>query len=139
MKELNINTGLVEYKLAEGCTVLINPTDSEFAGKLLSTYDVLEAKQTEYTEVLKTEKDSRVVFEKARQINHEIREVINDLFGKDICTPICGTMSIYALADGMPIWANILLVFIDEMTDVLDDEQKKSKARISKYTKKYHK
>ena len=46
-------------------------------------------------------------------------------------------MSIYAIADGLPIWANLMLAIIDEFDASFVAEKKKTNPRIQKYTKKY--
>ena len=57
----------------------------------------------------------------------------------DICTPLFGELNLYALANGFPIWANLLFALVDEMDTAYAREQKLTNPRISKYTKKYHK
>lgn len=138
MKELIIDTGLKQYKLAEDCVVEFNPTDSEFASKLFDTYEKLESMQKEYKEALEKETNNKAIMEKSKDFNNKIKEALNAVFDRDICTPICGDISVFALSDGMPIWAKILLVIIDEMNDAFTAEQKKQRAQIDKYTKKYH-
>ena len=67
-----------------------------------------------------------------------MKETINGIFGKDVMTPLIGDMSAYAMADGLPVWANIILAIIDVMDASITEEAKKSATRIDKYTKKYH-
>lgn len=138
MKELRIETGVQQYKLAEDCIVEFNPTDSEFASRLFKVYDSLEEIHQRYRDELASEDDVKKIFATSKDIEAEMRSVLNGIFDKDICTPICGDISVYAISNGAPIWANILLALIDEMSDVLTEEQKKTQKRVSKYTKKYH-
>lgn len=129
--ELNINTGLKEYTLNDAVTVRFNPTDVAFASKLYDAFASLEAKQTEPV-------PEERVFEWFNERDAEMRTTINDLFGVDVCTPLFGSMNVYALSDGAPLWANLLFAIIDEMDESVKKEQKAHKARIDKYTKKYH-
>lgn len=138
MKELIIDTGLRQYKLAEDCIVEFNPTDSEFASKLFDVYAQLEEMQKGFKARLEKETDSKEIMDMGKEFNAQIKTVLNGIFDRDICTPICGDVSVYALTDGMPIWAKILLVILDEMNDAFTEEQKKQKTQIEKYTKKYH-
>ena len=46
-------------------------------------------------------------------------------------------MNVYALSDGLPVWANLMLTIMDEIDTTFAREQKATNPRISKYTKKY--
>ena len=83
--------------------------------------------------------NKREVFETARKMDEEMREIINDVFGFDICSTLFGEMNVYALADGLPVWANLMLAIMDEVDTTFAREQKATNPRVSKYTKKYHK
>lgn len=138
MQELNISTGLVTYRVNDACEVTINPTDVAFVEKLYSVFEELDKKQEEYkTEINAAEK--REVFHVADRMNTELREMVNGVFGMDICSAVFGNMSVCAMADGLPLWANLLLGFMDVVDDSFINEQKKTSARITKYSSKYHK
>lgn len=137
MKDLNIDTGLVTYNLNDAVQVTFNPTDLVFGEKLFNIFDQLDAKQNEYLENIKAKKDNRELFEYGRQLDKEMRDYLFTLFDMDIVTPLIGDISVYALADGMPIWANILTTLVDEMDSATTKNNELSKKRIAKYTKKY--
>ena len=139
MKDLNIDTGLVTYNLNDAVQVTFNPTDLVFGEKLFNIFDQLDAKQNEYLENIKAKKDNRELFEYGRQLDKEMRDYLFTLFDMDIVTPLIGDISVYALADGMPIWANILTTLVDEMDSATTKNNELSKKRIAKYTKKYTK
>ena len=67
-----------------------------------------------------------------------MRDIINGLFGKDVCTLLVGDINIYARADGLPLWANLILAVMDVMEVTAQAEDKAAQKRIEKYTKKYH-
>ena len=48
-------------------------------------------------------------------------------------------MNVYALASGLPVWANLLLAVIDKTNASMDEESKKTDDRLNKYLKKYGK
>lgn len=139
MKELNFDTGLVNYSINGKCEVAFNPTDSAFVEKLFNAFDVLDKKQESYKEEVEKTANKREVFETARKMDEEMREIINDVFCFNICGELFGEMNVYALADGMPVWANLMLAIMDEVDTTFAREQKATNTRISKYTKKYHK
>ena len=61
-----------------------------------------------------------------------------EVFGFDVCGAVFGDMNVYALADGLPVWCNLMLSVMDEIDTTFAREQKAQNPRISKYTKKYH-
>lgn len=60
-----------------------------------------------YQSMLSGENDAKKIFAAARAMDGEMRELINGLFGFDVCTPLYGTMNTYAMADGLPVWCNL--------------------------------
>lgn len=138
MQELNISTGLVTYKVNGKLEVTLNPTDIAFVEKLYSVFEELDKKQEAYkAEINAAEK--REVFNIANRMDTELREMVNGAFGMDICSAVFGNMSVCAMADGLPLWANLLLGFMDVVDDTFISEQKKTSTRITKYSSKYHK
>ncbi len=139
MKELNFATGLEEFSLNGKCSVVFNPTDPNFAERLFNTFDDLDEKQERYRARIDKTADKAEIFRIGREMDAEMRERVNAVFGTDICTPLIGSMNIYALADGMPAWANLLLTIMDEVDTTFAREQKATNPRIKKYTEKYKK
>lgn len=141
-KLLNIDLGIKTYVLKasengeDDVTVSFNPTDAVFGKKLSRTFEQLSEKEEEYRKKM-DELDGKNTFELAAELDTEMREYINELFEKDICTALVGNMNIYAMAGGMPIWANLLFAILDEMDDTFTKEQKLSNEKIKKYTDKY--
>ena len=77
------------------------------------------------------------VLEIAHKANDEIRAKINEVFGKDVCTPTIGDRSILMPAKGLPVWENLLLSIIDKFDSQLVEEKAKTNQRLEEYTKKY--
>lgn len=139
MKELNFDTGLVTYSLNGKCEFSFNPTDSNFVERLFNAFDTLDKKQETYKTEVEKNTNKREIFETARKMDEEMREIIQDVFGFDVCGALFGEMNVYAMADGLPVWANLMLAVMDEIDTTFAREQKAQNPRISKYTKKYHK
>ena len=128
----------MEFSLNGKCTVTFNPTDTAFVEKLFHTFEALDKKQADYrAEVERTARDA-AVFELGRRMDAEMREMINAVFDADVCAPLFGGMNVYALADGLPAWSNLMLAIMDEIDTAFAREQKRTNPRISKYTAKYH-
>lgn len=137
MKELSIGTGVVTYSLNGTCEVSFNPTDSVFIEKLFNAFDTLDNRQESYKDEVSKNADKRELFVIARKMDGEMREIINDVFDEDVCSALFGDMNVYALSDGLPVWANLMLTIMDEIDTTFAREQKATNPRISKYTKKY--
>ena len=139
MTELTFSTGLVSYSLNGQCEVAFNPTDSAFVEKLFDTFSVLDKKQEAYREEIEKTSDRMEIFEIARARDAEMREMIDGVFGAPVCQALFGRMNVYALAEGLPVWANLLLAVMDEIDTGFAREQKLTNPRIAKYTAKYQK
>lgn len=139
MKELVFATGLVTYSLNGKCEVSFNPTDSDFVERLFNTFDTLDKRQEKYRDRISKEPDNRKVFEISREMDAEMREIIDGVFGVSICENLFGKMNVYSYADGLPVWANLFLAIMDEIDTTFAREQKATNARIKKYTDKYRK
>lgn len=138
MKELNVAAGLETFKVNGSFEYEFCPTDALFVEKLFSAFDAVEAKQDEYSKLTQNA-EGKEIFAVAHRINDDIRDIINGAFDCDICSAVFGDVCIMALADGLPLWVNLLLAFIDEVDTSFAREQKRTNPRIAKYTSKYHK
>lgn len=48
-----------------------------------------------------------------------------------------GSMNLFASANGLPVWANLLLAVTKEVESAMQGELNKREARIARYTDKY--
>lgn len=138
MKDLNFETGLVTYNLNGAFQLTFNPTDSEYIERIYNTFSVLDEKKDEYEEEIKQAAQNEI-FAICRRRDAEMRELIDEALGAPVCEAVFGNMNINALADGLPVWANLLLAVMDEMDNSFAREQKRTNPRVAKYTAKYSK
>lgn len=139
MPELKFETGLVTYSLNGKCEVSFNPTDSAFVERLFNTFDALDKKQEVYKAEIEKTADNKEIFVIARKRDAEMRAMIDDTLNAKVCDALFGEMNVYALADGLPVWCNLMLSIMDEIDTTFAREQKRTNPRIAKYTAKYHK
>lgn len=137
MVDLNINTGVEEYKL-NGFSVWLNPTDPAFISKLYKRFDELKAKDKAWREKLQT-LSGAAVLDAWDEGDAMFRAAIDDVLGEGCCAAIAGQVYVLAMADGAPIWMNILLAIIDAMDSAVAREQKAVNPKLQKYLSKYHK
>lgn len=141
-RELNFSTGVETYVINGSCEVRFNPSDNAFVARLHNVMDKLAKSQEEGERVFaEADTDGAKVFELARQRDKEMRADIDGIFGEPVCDKIFGRMNVYALAGGIPLWANFLLALCDEVENAVggsgaDDTLNKYKAKYAKYVKK---
>ena len=139
MKELNFESGLVTYSLNGKCEVSLNPTDAEFVERFHSAFSELEKKQEGYKEQVAAMTDGVEIFEFAKARDTEMRGILDGIFETPICDALFGSMNVYAMAGGLPVWCNLMLAILDEIESTMSREQKNMNPRIAKYTAKYQK
>lgn len=135
MNTLNFDTGVKTFSVNGKCEVSYNPTDAAFAERLCGTFDALQEKY----EAAKEKAAGDNVFAVMRELDAEMRRDIDGIFGVPLCDSLFGSMSLWALADGLPVWMNFLLAIIDTIDPAIVAEQKKTNPRLEKYTAKYAK
>lgn len=137
---INFSTGLEEYEIpGPGGTVkvLLNLTDLAFIEQIFDTFNRMDEKQEEYSKAIEDAKDTNKIFDVLRGMEKEMRAEIDGVLGEGTCQGIFGRMSVYALADGLPLWVNLMLAVIDGMDEGFIREKKATNPRIKKYTEKY--
>lgn len=68
-----------------------------------------------------------------------MKAIIDECFGYEVSKDVFGSYSVFALEDGLPAWLNLFDFVASRMEETIDEETEKSKRRVEKYTKKYHK
>ena len=139
MADIVFDTGLVEYTINGKVKLVFNPTDPNFIEKLFNTFDGLDELQTHYANELEKVKSNKEAFRATNELDAEMRKAVDDALGDGICDQLFGTMNLYATADGLPVWCNLILAIMDEMHDSVAREKKATNPRIAKYTAKYKK
>lgn len=139
MEDIRFDTGIVEFNLNDAIKVYFNPTDSAFVERIFDTFDELDKKQEAYKAEIDKCSDKKEIFEIARRRDAEMREMVDGLFDKPVCSALFGGMNVYALAGGLPVWCNLMLAVIDQIDTSFAAEQKKTNPRIAKYTAKWKK
>lgn len=136
MAEIRFDTGLKTFDINGAYTVTFSPTDLNFIERVYTALDNMDKRQDGYKSVVDAATDKEV-FQLAHKMDTEAREEINAIFGEDICSAVFGSLNVFAVADGLPIWANFLLALIDQLDGAFAAEKKKTNPRIQKYTAKY--
>lgn len=136
---IQFETGAVEYSINDKTTVRFNPTDLAFVERVFNIFDSMDQKQEEYNQAISKAENDATIFQVYREMEGAMRGMIDDAFGMEVCQDVFGSMSVFALSDGLPLWANLMLALIDEMDVAFAREKKATNPRIKKYTAKYQK
>ena len=141
MRELKFSDGLEEYSLNGRVTVRFNPTDASFLEKLTSLFSSLDALQEEVSSLQASlpEDDDSAVLALARDLDGRMRTLLDGFFGEPVCGALFGSMNLFASANGLPVWANLLLALTEEVEGAMQGELTAREKRIAKYTAKYKK
>lgn len=138
MTELTFNTGRRAFNINGVVEVSFNDTDVDFVERLYSVFAKLDEKQDYYKTRVQTTPDGEI-FSLMRDLDSDMREELNGLFETDVCTPLFGRMNVFALADGLPLWANLMLCIMEQVDAAYSREQKAINPRVQKYTAKWQK
>lgn len=144
---ITVSTGMKEFPITNDkgdvvAVVVFNPTDPAFAERLYMAFAILDDQDQRYHEKMAElggKEDPAKIFEIAREMDNEMRRKLDEALGTEVCGPAFGNVSVYAWANGLPIWANLLLSIMDEMDSAIVSERKAADPRIKKYTAKFGK
>ena len=137
-KSLTFDTGLVEYEINGMAKARFNPTDAAFVGRLYKAVTELEARQEEFQgRVDEIGEDGEKMFAYASERDAEMRGIIDGLLGGGVADALFPDMNCYALADGLPVWVNLMLAVAEEVDAAFTEQQKKGDPRAKAYSDKY--
>lgn len=136
MADIKFDTGLKTFDINGRCQATFAPTDMAFIERVYNCLEQMDALQNKYKEIADSSSNVEI-FRIAREMDAEAKEKINDVFGFDICSPLFDGMSLFTVADGLPVWANFILAIVDNLEGEFAAQKKKTNPRIAKYTAKY--
>lgn len=129
---LSFDTGLVDYEI-NGVPVRFNPTDEGFVSKLYGAFGSLDGLQ----EGLAGDGGAEDVLERLARLDKEMRATIDGLLGAGMSDALFPGMSCYAIADGLPLWMNLVLAILDEVTEAYEREFGRTDDRLKAHSAKY--
>lgn len=137
-KSLSFDDGLVEYEINGRATARFNPTDAAFVERLYQAFTDLDDKQEEFqARVSEIGTDGAEMFAYAKERDADMRKIIDGLLGEGVTDALFPDMNCYALADGLPVWINLLFAVAEEIEDAYHLEQGKTDPRIKACNAKY--
>ncbi len=137
LKNLNIDLGVEQYQVGNA-VISVNPTDIYFVQRMADVFDKMDGLQLKYKGQLEAAKTGTEAFRICKDIDKEMRKVIDDLFGEaGISEQIFGKISLFSIAGGLPVWANLLLALMEETDSAVLAAQTERSPKLEEYLKKY--
>lgn len=138
MKEIILDSGKKSYSI-NGCEISFNPTDIHFMEGLYNVLDALDSMAEERKRETSSVSNAKEIFELSRRYDKEMRDRLDNAVGGPVSEAVAGDMNIYALSDGLPIFANIILAIMDEMDTGIADQAERGNPRLEALLSKYKK
>lgn len=140
MKNISVSN-VQEYNINGKVVIRFNPMDTGFVKRFLAACEELAKRQEAFGKEAE-EAPADNFFPVAEKADADMREIINNLFGEDICTPIFDKMSVTALSEGLPLWLNFMLAIMDEVAETVEEVKGgkvEANPKLQKYLAKFDK
>lgn len=135
---LLFDDGLVAHNVNGKCKIVFNPADVGFIRRLAELAEQLGDIQTRLEEQIRTRGEA-AVFEVAEASDAEMRGKIDAVLGEGTCAALFDAVNVFALAEGLPVWANLIFALMDRCEGDIVRQQELTSPRLEKYTAKYRK
>lgn len=112
--EVKVVPGAQGYSLNGKCAVKFDPADSGFIKRLHDAFALLENQDTECRAEIRKTADKKKRFEIMDVHDTEMRGIIDGLFNVPVCDAVFGTMNVFAMASGSPVWKNLMNAIMSE-------------------------
>lgn len=147
--KLNYDDGYKNIQLGDdpNRVIRINPTDAKFLNRM-ADFDVKSEKIREkykdvdlskITELQKLSENDpefdklKAAAETADQLDSAMKELINEIFGYDICKIIFGEESCLSPVNGQPLFIGFMQCIFGYIAEVSAEEKKKTQEKLNKY------
>lgn len=142
MPNLDFDTGVKTFTINndENKTILFCPSDREFLDVISAAIDKLSATQDKWAKMSEAANgDVKKLDDCAKRAEAELREIVDGIFEKPVCSDLFGRQSVYSLASGAPLWFNFLLAVIEAFDAEIAIQQKETNPKLQRLLKKYGK
>lgn len=133
MKSLNFKSTLKTFAVNrdESNVISVNTADIGIFERAAKAKSFLADVKNKAKEV--KDGDGKNAIEVISELDKQVREQLNYIFGTDVSTPAFGTMNCLTFVDGVPVFVGFLNALLDEITADVTAEQKKAENSIAKY------
>lgn len=133
MKSLNFKSALKTFAVNgdESNVIKVNTADVGIFERAAKAKSFLADVKNRAEEVKNG--DGKNAIEVISELDKQVREQLNYIFGTDVSTPAFGTMNCLTFVDGVPVFVGFLNTLLDEIAADVAAEQKKAENSIAKY------
>lgn len=126
---ISFDTGIREYNINNVYTARFNPTDENM---MLKIEQVMKSFDDVQKDVAGTSDFSLFV-----DLDKSMREKIDDILGDGAADALFPDFNCFAIADGLPVFMNLLFALLDICHDAFEAEYGKTDQRFKAYSNKY--
>ena len=133
MKSLNFKSALKTYAINgdESNVIKVNTADVGIFERAAKSKKFLADIKNKAQEIKNG--GGKTAIDTISELDKQVREQLNYIFGTDVSTPAFGTMNSLTFVDGVPVFVGFLNALLDEVTADITAEQKKAEKSIAKY------
>lgn len=135
-EELTVDDGLLCLSINGKSETIFNPTDMGFVEKLYGVFEELDRRQSAMEAAIRST-EPKEVFRLCREADAEMRRLVDSVMGEGTCAAQFGDVNVYAYAEGLPLWSNLLFAVLERCESEVETQL--SHPRLEKYRAKYGK
>lgn len=130
MKSIDFDSGFKTYAINgdESCVIKINTTDFNLPKRIQDANDTIKTVISEY--------EGKNAADDIAGFDTKVREIINEVFGSDICTPAFGKTNLFSItSNGNYIFENFLGALLPVIQADIEEAAKAAQVRpeVQKY------
>lgn len=130
MKSIDFDSGFKTYAINgdESCVIKINTTDFNLPKRIQDANETIKATISEY--------EGKNAADDIAGFDTKVRDIINEVFGSDICTPAFGKTNLFSItSNGNYIFENFLGALLPVIQADIEEAAKAAQVRpeVQKY------
>ena len=130
MKSIDFDSGFKTYAINgdENCVIRINTTDFNLPKRIQDANDTIKTVISEY--------EGKNAADDIAGFDTKVREIINEVFGSDICTPAFGKTNLFSItSNGNYIFENFLGALLPVIQADIEEAARAAQVRpeVQKY------
>ena len=144
MEKIKVNGNVKEYMIVnekdeELGVIRINMTDFDFFNRTKEAEKQIMSIMQRFKELHGKNLETEEIFASISELDKEIKEQLNYMFDYDVSSVVFGNTNCLSIGDGQPFVTRFLQSIIPVIKRDIEKENRQSKQKMSKYTKRYHK
>ena len=144
MEKIKVSGKVKEYMIVnekdeELGVIRINVTDFDFFNRTKEAEKQIMSIMNRFKGLHGKNLETEEIFASISELDKEIKEQLNYMFDYDVSSVVFGNTNCLSIGDGQPFVTRFLQSIIPAIKRDIEKENRQSKQKMSKYTKRYHK